>query len=353
MRFVLLFCTFLGSFSVFATGGHDTGGGGIGVPVDGKIYLYDFIEGGVEENSYIEESRSDEMRVLPDVEAALPVPAQTQLLLAAKLNEIYAKSPDVALSLKQKMSALTWRLVRPALRDTDDLGQTPIRSRLERRQIAVRDDRLHTVTIDRQYFNLMPVHHQVGLFLHEIIYALAGGQDSYTTRTLVAYIFSPTFARQTPEQFIARARLTLGDGQMRTYEAYNFINSPAFPPACRNATAEVRRNLHSFFAILHRNALSAEAARRCMSVDYTYETLHLDNIYYTIHILPGRPNRFVRRWLCYSTPAPFQTMSNGDLAQLQRLSDEITRQSEAELLRLHGACFDPETRNAIDKTRRL
>ncbi len=366
MKNLITIVLLLTSFSLRASGGHDTGGGGIGVPVDGRIYLYDFIEGGIEESAFIDEGIADEMRALPSVEASIATTPEVQSLIVAKLNEVYAKSPTAALALLEMISSMGWRFVASPLRETDDIGRTPFRNRLERRQIAVRDDRLKVVSIDRDYLALMPVSHQVGLFFHEIIYALSGQTDSANSRMLVAYVFSSTFARQTPAQFIARAQPLFQAAPLRTYTEYHFRHSPSYTAACDSLKASVNRIFHEYYGVLQeQHNLASQAARRLRNCTPASLVNHSDHavdwieriedqaytfaLYSPSNHYPVRMHvPFVRHCRSARSPAPvYYTMPDSVITRLRNLAQSAVALGETEETRLFGGCFDAKTKVLI------
>lgn len=230
----------LGIVSNLALAGHDTGGGGIGLKVGNNIYLYDFVESGIEYNVYVGEEINDEMKVAPIVRASLLIPARVQKLVVTKLNEVYKISPTFALSLTETLQNYQWRFVKPSLISTRDLGRTPINVTLEQKQIAFRDDQQKTVTIDAETLAKMPELHQVGLYFHEMIYALSGQYDSYTSRLLNSYLFHPSFIYSTFEQLQDRVELTYGVSvPLLSYEEFAATNSEDFKTECAAFSTEV------------------------------------------------------------------------------------------------------------------
>lgn len=233
MKMIIVFIYLL-SFNVFAAEGHDTGGGGIGVPRGEEILLYDFVEAGIEDNVTFDPRVGDEMGALKIVKASIMVSADVQQIISDKLNEINNLSPTLGQILLSTIKNYQWRFILPNLRSTNDLGRTPVRTSLEKKQIANRDDVQKTVTIDRQYLALMPLAHQAGLFMHEIVYALAGTTDSYTSRIFNSYLFHPSFTFQTFSQLKERValiypRLTILDSITATT-----VVTPSFIKKCND-----------------------------------------------------------------------------------------------------------------------
>ncbi len=237
--------------SAVAFAGHDTGGGGIGLRVHDQIQLYDFIESGIEDGVYVDTSIGDEMGATPAVRSVLLISKSSQDLVIAKLNEIYKLSPTYALTLLQTMKNYQWRFVKPSLISSRDIGQTPIDVNLTQLQLALRDDLQKTVTIDKENMLKMPELHQVGLFFHEIIYALSGDDNSYKARLLNSYFFHPSFQYATFEQLQERVSLVQGRNyKILDYNTYNEINSPDYSKKCDELKEEtVKFNMTSLYLI--------------------------------------------------------------------------------------------------------
>lgn len=217
-----------------AMAGHDTGAGGMGVLVKkDTVYLYDFVEAGIEESVYIDEQITDEMKAAPVVKANLLISRPAQDLVIAKLNEIYRLSPTYAQSLIQGIKDYQWRFVRPNLNGTNDIGRTPIRTSLDQVQVAFRDDVQKVVTIDKQNLDKMPTSHQAGLYFHELIYAQTGAYDSYKARLLTSFIFHPSFQFTNFEQFRNRVNLAMRTSiEIVDYQTYTTLNSDEFKNKC-------------------------------------------------------------------------------------------------------------------------
>ncbi len=370
MKHFLGLLVLLSSFSLYASDGHDTGGGGIGVPAGNRIYLYDFVEGGVEASAYVNTEIPDEMRMLSDVQRALGEDIPTAALVTAKFNEIFQLSPDLARPLADFLRDYHWRFVNVALIPTRDIGRTPIAGRLERRQIAFRDDSLNTVTIDRDYWALMPVTHRAGLVFHEIIYALTGAPDSARTRNLVAYLFDPRFSAATLEELRRRVALTLPAqyASLRGYAQVTDIESPAFQSRCQAFRQEVQAHIQPNLVLQGRVATEIRAtlwSQRCMSTEYNYDG---QTIYYSFQRFPARDNIYpvIYQRRSYSVPdrniLPTRLMCDHRAAYNMPPADqralEAGRARAAQLVETHnstfyGACLNSEDAAFINRIARL
>lgn len=237
-KFLLSLCL----ISTIAHAGHDTGGGGIGLKVRNNIYLYDFVEAGIEDTAFINNSIQDEMKAGKTVRTTLIVSKEAQDLVISKFNEIYRLSPTFALKLLDTLRMYQWRFVKPSLLQTRDIGRTPINVNLSQLQLAYRDDSQKTVTIDKENLGKMPVSHQVGLYFHEIIYALSNHDDSYKSRQFTSFIFHPGFEFATFEQFLERVQLVYKNKfLLMDYDTFTDINSSEFKKACRPFQQEVAK----------------------------------------------------------------------------------------------------------------
>lgn len=224
-------------FSLTVLAGHDTGGGGIGLEVNKQIYLYDFVEAGIEDNIYINANIDDEMNAKGQIKATLLVSPEAQKLVVAKLNEIYKISPSVALDILGVFKRYQWRFVKPSLISTRDIGRTPINTTLERKQIAFRDDASKLVTIDSELLAKMPLYHQVGLYFHEALYALSSDSDSYKARLVTSFLFHPSFEYSSFELLDEQMRLVSNKVNFN-YSDYTYITSEEFKNTCSSLKEE-------------------------------------------------------------------------------------------------------------------
>lgn len=250
--------------------GQEGGGGGIGISTPQGIYLYDFLEAGIEENAYINTSLPDQMNATLGVQNTMASP-EVQRLIINKLNEVYIIAPEAALKLVDVIKTYQWRYVLPKVKETQDRGYTPIRVENQQLQIAFRDDNYKVVTIDREYLKKMSLYHQVGLYFHEILYSMTfsecadwtrsvsscsvkeslyGHHDphktSYRARMFTAYLFHPSFKIQTTETFTNFYNSTM-ISQPNAQESFipltifQLINSGEFKHQCNQFKAEINQ----------------------------------------------------------------------------------------------------------------
>ncbi|MEN0060093.1 MAG: hypothetical protein AAGB31_14735 [Bdellovibrio sp.] len=116
--------------------------GGTGIKINGKIYLLDFVESGIENNPLIADKKDVDPIILESFETRLKVvfksinnfPAH---LLAIKLAEIHQLNTISAISLLKGMEMLNWRSVNVDLSRTSD--GTNIILNADQVQLAVRE----------------------------------------------------------------------------------------------------------------------------------------------------------------------------------------------------------------------
>ncbi|MES2769070.1 MAG: hypothetical protein V4596_07985 [Bdellovibrionota bacterium] len=250
----------LSILSLTSHAGQEGGGGGIGIGMpNGSIYLYDFLEAGIEENSYVNISLSDQMNASEAVQNTMANP-EVQKLIVNKLNEVYLIAPEAALKFLDVIKTYQWRYVLPKVKETNDRGYTPVRIENQQLQIAFRDDDYKIVTIDREYLKKMPILHQVGLYFHEILYAMTyancienetyatlscefrpwssdENKLSYRARMFTSYLFHPNFKIQTTEAFTNFYNSTvISQSKVKSsftpLAVYQFVNSADFRAQC-------------------------------------------------------------------------------------------------------------------------
>lgn len=242
MKKIILALIFTTSLAI---AGHDTGGGGIGLQIGNKVYLYDFVEAGIEEDVYINSNVTDEMKASQAVSLQLRTNAEVIEGVVKKINEIYRISPSFAFRLLTTLKSYQWRFVKPTLIQTRDIGRSPIQISADQKQIAYRDDKQMTVTIDKEILARMPINHQVGLYFHEILYSMSNDFDSYRTRIITSYLFHPQFQDTNFEELSLRVKLfNESIGELIDYRTYSTLLSPEFKTACD----KFKRENAQFFA---------------------------------------------------------------------------------------------------------
>lgn len=368
----ILFVLSLVLFSIHGYAGHDQGGGGMGYPVGNKIYLFDFVEAGIEENPWVGPTCEDKIGATPVVRDNLNVSQQTQNIILNKFCDIYKFSPTVALELLAKIKLYQWRYTLPKVKGTGDVGKTPIVTSLEQKQIAWRDDEQKIATIDREYFGLMPPVHQAGLVFHELIYALENDFDnktrkssyernSYKSRILNSYFFHPSTPAQTFEQFRERIALFDNDWKVVTKEAYEFLNSPKFATECetlKSTTAkqiEYNLNIFNAFWSQYKIELYKKSESQNCKLEYPWEHLRGQSINLggKLYIRPVKNSDIYKIIDCnkkkngdeikvFTYVMPQKTIN--DLENIIGASKKLT---DLEVSKFNESCLDPEARLII------
>lgn len=295
----------LSIISITSHAGQEGGGGGIGIGMpNGSIYLYDFLEAGIEENSYVNISLNDQMNASAGVQNTMANP-DVQKLIVNKLNEVYLIAPEAALKFLDVIKTYQWRYVLPKVKETNDRGYTPVRIENQQLQIAFRDDNYKIVTIDREYLKRMPLLHQVGLYFHEVLYAMTyancfenetykpscefspwssdENKLSYRARMFTSYLFHPNFKIQTSEAFTNFYNSTVISQSKQKVSftplaVYQFINSADFKAQCSQFKIELNQLMVEGgynFSKMHEAVWSSirhfANKRRNNSVEYDYK----------------------------------------------------------------------------------
>lgn len=172
MKWILILLVLLEALTVSAQKrkrGNEGGGGGDLVYVNGKYYLLDLLEAGVEENPYIDHSITPNPDYVQRLNSVLPAGFPNELI-AKKMTEIERLNKMTALVLIRTIEAYQWKLVNSALLDIQDEFTDLDIPRQNLLQLAVRKS--STILVDRDLWKKIDVGNQVALVFHEVIYAL-------------------------------------------------------------------------------------------------------------------------------------------------------------------------------------
>lgn len=189
--FVFLAFAFVASVGFAGKGGADVSGGGGGVQIGSKVYLYDLYEAGLHQTPYIEHKAGDIEFENEFTKASLPQEASL-VLLARKLRDIETLDPYLAAALVEGFKVLSWRVVDQKLERSPDFGNDV--KEVELLQLANR--RGGIVQIQRSLWNMMDDANRVALIIHETLAALQPAQaqgNQGPLRRLVAYLFDKKF----------------------------------------------------------------------------------------------------------------------------------------------------------------
>jgi hypothetical protein len=182
-----------------AIAGERGGNGGDGITIDGKLYVLDLVEAGVEQDPHF----GDGTGIIPSVLRKLTAHLGNEYFpiekIATKLADIEAIDPVMARIILRGIELYNWRLVSSSLVNVRDENTLLDYENLS--QLAIR--RNGTIMINRNLWQQLDDANKVALVLHEVLYALVKPettsdgieQDSVTARELTGYLFTNDLAR--------------------------------------------------------------------------------------------------------------------------------------------------------------
>lgn len=188
------------------------GNGGTGFLTKSKqVYLYDLREYDMENQMFIgglvDREILNHKSLLNSLAATIPYP---QDVLLRKLSDLQKLSPHLGLYVMQVLSLYSWELSPNALPVIDE-GEVDLPPGAHRVQLAIRYEK--KITVSEIYWKQLSPEHQVGLLIHEALFALIRPvcsdvfpyecrQPVETVWKLVADFFSSTFLlkKLTPEE---------------------------------------------------------------------------------------------------------------------------------------------------------
>ncbi len=185
----LLTAVLLTSMAAFAG---DKGNGGDGIEIDGKLYVLDLVEAGIENDVKIDLSLhvggTTQSRIEETFHSAFP-----RKMIGAKIAEIQFYAPLFADALLRAMESYQWRLVNGALVNIKD--ENTVLQYENLKQLAVRKNT--SIFINKSLWEQLDEGNKTALIFHEILYALikpkmiAGEmqQVSDRAREVVGYLF--------------------------------------------------------------------------------------------------------------------------------------------------------------------
>jgi hypothetical protein len=198
--------------------GERGGNGGDGIEIDGKLYVLDLVEAGVEIGN-LNPHHSDDLEGLEKLRVRLAnrIPRSASEALALKLQRLQSASPVFAEVLLQAIELYNWRLVNSALVNIKDENTLLDYENLV--QLAIR--RNANILIDRTQWERLDAYNQSALILHEVIYALVkpieGKQDSVAAREIVGHLYS-RMGSQDDIKSAANGRLNFTFPAMRNWD---------------------------------------------------------------------------------------------------------------------------------------
>lgn len=204
----------LSSINCFAEGGK-VGNGGSTALIDGKYYLIDLIEAGIEKSASLPSKESvDRLNQICDSNSSYReyntacqywdtrIPYYFEKYLSEdswkKLLTLIDETDDLdALVLFKSIIYFDWRFVDKPLVSINDIESPIDLSKLDVYQTATRKD--NTITINTRIWNNMTEENKVALILHELLYSLVRpvptsdgkfmDQDSWKARKVTASYF--------------------------------------------------------------------------------------------------------------------------------------------------------------------
>ncbi len=197
------------SSQVLALGGDEGGAGGNGILIDGKPYLLDLVEYGIENNVVIDpvfvghpyyQGIRSSIKALGDVNPLGPF-AEEEVAnkVTLKLLEIGTIHSEFAIAIWGAMTSHGWYIVNQSLIDAwSGTSTVDVSNRIS---LAVRRDK--EVRINRTYWQNLNADNKVALLFHEAIFSLvypklSGDtyrQDSNIARRAVGAIFQANYSK--------------------------------------------------------------------------------------------------------------------------------------------------------------
>ena len=175
-----------------------TGNGGDGLRLNGKLYLLDLVEAGVEKNPYFSNLATLNPETLKRLQVALPEKNINLNLVALKLAEIANLDKVFAESILQTIEMYSWNWVNAALVDIKDEDSSLNYPEADLVQIAIR--RGQSIKISQDAWAILDEAQRVALIFHESIYALVEPknekQSSPRAREVVGYLFMEELSKR-------------------------------------------------------------------------------------------------------------------------------------------------------------
>lgn len=146
----------------------DKGNGGDGIERNGKLYVLDLVEAGVEEAPYFRSGTVAPSLLKLRLEMAFGSDGYPVDLIARKLVEIADGNPHLSAAIAQVIEEYNWRLVNSSLIDIKD--EYTVLDYKDLKQLAIRKQ--NTISIDKSLWAKLDDENKTALIFHEVIYAL-------------------------------------------------------------------------------------------------------------------------------------------------------------------------------------
>lgn len=180
----------LAALPALAVEGHGGGNGGADYVLNGKDYLLDLVEAGVQDDPYFASKVLDpEIEKLVNEKIGEIASPKVVDLVTAKLTEIHSRYPFLGEVMKYTVFTTQIFAPAPGLRHPY-LEKSPlIYDAKKLKRVAVRQDQ--TIYLDRKIFDKFSESNQSALFIHEWTSAIIREfKDSVDTRKIVGTFFS-------------------------------------------------------------------------------------------------------------------------------------------------------------------
>lgn len=176
----------------------DKGNGGDGIEIDGKLYVLDLVEAGVETKPYFNALISGPLTEYR-LKELFSDESYPRTLISHKLAEIREIAPVFADMILQTMEAYQWKLVNGALVNIKD--EDTVLQYENLKQLAVRKN--GSIFINKSLWAQLDPENKTALIFHEVLYALikpkmVGGklqQVSDRAREVTGYLFTDRLSK--------------------------------------------------------------------------------------------------------------------------------------------------------------
>jgi hypothetical protein len=221
----LVLLTMASSVRAANEGGH----GGMGIYLNGQLYLVDLVEVGVEGHPMFDttiQPRKDYVdRLTAVLQGVFPGSSQEITLIAGKLTEISKYwSNQLSEALVQGIEGYSWYPVNRQLINPGDDHTSLKHKPNEIVPLAIRKN--NSIMLSKQDIALLPVAHRAALILHEVVFSFVkpvnGDQDSTRVKEFIGYIFSHQLSKLTQSTGVDFSGISLPNYNMTIVERINW-----------------------------------------------------------------------------------------------------------------------------------
>lgn len=216
----IILCT-----SALAFAGDRGGNGGDGITIDGKLYVLDLVEAGLEQNPVIDHSVEVPADISNTLSTIFKDSSYPVSIIGKKLAEINRIDPVSAKVILKAMDLYTWRLVNSGLVNIQDENSLLDYEGLS--QLAIR--RNNIILISKTLWLQLDEANKAALVFHEIMYAMnipvmkndKLEQDSVKTRELIGYLFSEELKLENKNELRVLFYHNLGQSISESFQGYH------------------------------------------------------------------------------------------------------------------------------------